>query len=82
MNPFRRCGAAALAVVGLAGPLVSQEYPKTPPAPGPLTPAPFPPFQEVVLPNGLRVLVVESHKQPIVSLSLAFAEAAIEAASR
>ncbi len=77
MNPFRRCGAAALAVVGLAGPLVSQEYPKTPPAPGPLTPAPFPPFQEVVLPNGLRVLVVESHKQPIVSLSLSFAAGSI-----
>ena len=49
--------------------LSAQGYPQTPPAPGPLTPAPFPPFREATLPNGLRLLVVESHKQPIVSLS-------------
>jgi len=52
--------------------LSAQVYPQTPPPPGPLTPAPFPPFQEAVLGNGLRLLVVESHKQPIVSLSLSF----------
>src|SRR5439155_6952060 len=51
----------------------AQEYPKTPPPPAPLTSALFPPFQESVLPNGLRLLVVESHKQPVVSLSLSFA---------
>jgi zinc protease len=55
----------------------SQEYPKTPPAAAALTPAPFPPFYETVLPNGLRLLVVESHKQPIVSLSLSFAAGSI-----
>ncbi|HEU5218136.1 MAG TPA: pitrilysin family protein, partial [Gemmatimonadales bacterium] len=76
MNPYIRL-AAALALVAVAAPLAAQEYPKTPPAPGPLTPAPFPPFQEAVLPNGLRILVVESHKQPIVSLSLSFAAGSI-----
>ncbi|HEV8150218.1 MAG TPA: insulinase family protein [Gemmatimonadales bacterium] len=50
----------------------AQEYPKTPPRPAPLTTAPFPPFHETVLANGLRLLVVESHKQPVVSLSLSF----------
>jgi zinc protease len=50
----------------------AQELPKTPPAPLPLTPAPFPPFQEGVLPNGVRLLVVENRKQPIVSISLSF----------
>jgi zinc protease len=56
----------------------SQDYPKTPPPPAPLTPAKFPPFYETVLPNGLRLLVVESHKQPIVSLSLNFAAGSIK----
>jgi len=77
MNALRRSGVAVLAMLGMTAPLASQEYPKTPPPPGPLTPAPFPPFQEVVLANGLRILVVESHKQPIVSLSLSFAAGSI-----
>lgn len=77
MNPFRFCAATALATLVLVSPLASQDYPKTPPAPGPLTPASFPPFQEAVLPNGLHILVVESHKQPIVSLSLSFAAGSI-----
>ena len=68
---FRGAAAAWLTLAGAAQ-LPAQEYPKTPPAPGPLTPAPFPPFRETVLPNGLRVLVVESHKQPVVSISLSF----------
>jgi zinc protease len=70
-SPFR-AAAAALVVLTGAAPLPAQEYPKTPPPPGPLTPAPFPPFREAVLPNGLRLLVVESHKQPVVSISLSF----------
>src|ERR1041384_8739845 len=52
--------------------LSAQVYPQTPPPPGPLTPAPFPPFQEAVLGNGLRLLVVGSPKNPIGSLSLFF----------
>ncbi|MGH7561275.1 MAG: insulinase family protein [Gemmatimonadales bacterium] len=66
------CLAAAVAI-----PAAGQDYPKTPPPPGPLSPAPFPPFQEAVLPNGVRLLVVESHKQPVVSLSLSFAAGAV-----
>jgi len=62
---------AGLTLLLLAG-TASAQYPKTPPAPAPLRPAPFPPFQEAVLPNGLRILVVENHRQPIVSISLAF----------
>ena len=57
----------------LAPGAAAQENPNAPPAPLPLTPAPFPPFQEGVLPNGLRILVVENRKQPIVSVSLSFA---------
>jgi zinc protease len=77
VNPLRRSGASALVLLAAAAPLAAQDYPKTPPTPGPLTPAPFPPFRETVLPNGLRILVVESHKQPIVSLSLSFAAGSI-----
>jgi zinc protease len=77
MKSLRRSSASALALLAMAAPLASQEYPKAPPPAGPLTPAPFPPFQESVLPNGLRILVVESHKQPIVSLSLNFAAGSI-----
>lgn len=80
MSAAQRAGgwavSAAMVTIcgGLGQPpaLGAQEYPKTPPPPGPLTTAPFPPFREAVLPNGLRLLVVESHKQPIVSLSLNF----------
>jgi len=69
-NLSRLCSAAFILLVPAFA--RAQGYPKTPPPPGPLTPAPFPPFQEVLLPSGLRMLVVESHKQPIVSLSLSF----------
>ena len=41
----------------------AQEPPRTPPEPLPLTPAPFPPFQEATLPNGVRVLVVPGSQQ-------------------
>ena len=56
---------------GLVAPLPAQ-HPTTAPAPLPLKPAAFPPFREAVLPNGLRLIVVENHRLPIVSLSLAF----------
>ena len=72
MSSMFRGAAAAFLLLAGAAQLPAQGYPKTPPAPGPLTPAPFPPFRESVLPNGLRLLVVESHKQPVVSISLSF----------
>lgn len=72
MTRLLRGGVLLAALVALAHPVTAQGHPKTPPPPGPLTPAPFPPFREVVLANGVRLLVVESHKQPVVSVSLSF----------
>ncbi|HTL06482.1 MAG TPA: insulinase family protein [Gemmatimonadales bacterium] len=69
----KRAGMFLLAGCLVTGAVRAQDYPKTPPPPGPLTPAPFPPFKEVTLPSGLKLLVVENHKQPVVSLSLNFA---------
>lgn len=46
------------------------QFPSTPPAPMPLGEAIFPPFIEFELLNGLRVLLVSSAKQPVVSLTL------------
>jgi zinc protease len=53
----------------LAAPAAAQ-YPMTPPSAGPVSPARFPPFQEVVLSNGIRLVLVENHSQPVLSLSL------------
>src|SRR2546421_7964712 len=36
------------------------------PAPGPVPKSAFPPFTETKLKNGLRVVIVENHKQPLV----------------
>jgi zinc protease len=47
-------------------------FPTTPPKPTRLSPVRFPPFQEAVLPNGLQLVVIEHHDQPVVSVSLAF----------
>jgi zinc protease len=66
--------SALLPVLGLvfaAAPLAAQ-YPTKPPAPLPLRPAHFPPFQTATLPNGLRMIVVENHKEPVLSISLDF----------
>lgn len=61
----------ALALLALPAAVAAQALPSKPPAPMPLKPAAFPPFQEAVLPNGLRVVVVESRKQPVFSATLA-----------
>lgn len=48
-----------------------QPAPKaTPPAPAPARDVRFPAFTEKTLPNGLRVVVIEHHEQPAVSLRL------------
>jgi predicted Zn-dependent peptidase len=58
--------------------MVAQEsFPATPPAPTPLAPVRFPPFQQVTLPNGMTLLVVENHEQPVVSVNLSFRSGAI-----
>lgn len=58
---------AALPIVATA-----QQTPQRqrPPAPLPLTPAQFPPFVEFELENGLRVVLVQSAKQPVLSMQL------------
>jgi zinc protease len=64
-----------LSLVGVLAvlPIVAAQaqFPTTPPAPMPLGDAQFPPFVEFELANGLRVLVVSSQKQPVLSLTLA-----------
>ncbi len=53
--------------------LTAQEpFPARPPAAARLRPVRFPPFQEVALPNGMTLLLVENHEQPTLSLSLSF----------
>lgn len=41
-----------------------------PPPPLPARPIEFPPFRETVLPNGLRLIVVEKHDQPVANVNL------------
>jgi zinc protease len=61
---------AAIATAPLA--LVAQtgDYPTSPPPAAPVRPAQFPPFQEATLANGVRLVVVESHEQPVLSVTL------------
>jgi zinc protease len=67
--------ALALSSLLLAAPAVAAEArPRDPGPPG--APAPsihFPSFVERSLPNGLRVVVIEHHEQPVVSLRLMLA---------
>src|SRR5258707_12563851 len=46
------------------------QYPVTPPAAGPLRPLQLPALQESTLPNGLKLVVIENHKLPVVGISL------------
>jgi zinc protease len=50
----------------------AQAFPSTPPKPAKLSPVHFPPFQEATLPNGLALVVIEHHAQPVLSVSLAW----------
>ena len=52
--------------------LSAQGFPTTPPKPTRLAPLRFPPFKESTLANGLQLVVVERHEQPVISVSLAF----------
>jgi len=65
--------AAVVLTLMAAGSLAAQTpFPTRPPAPTPLRPSQFPPFQEVALPNGMTLLLVESHEQPSLSVTLSF----------
>jgi zinc protease len=58
----------ALLLAGTA-PLAGQ-FPAEPPAAGPVAPFPLAAPREAVLPNGLRLLVVEQPRQPVLSITL------------
>lgn len=64
---------AAAALLLAAGALAAQEpFPTKAPVPTRLRPVRFPPFQEVALPNGMTLVLVENHEQPTVAVSLSF----------
>jgi zinc protease len=52
--------------------IAAQAFPSTPPKPARLSPVHFPPFEEATLPNGLGLVVIEHHAQPVLSVSLAW----------
>jgi zinc protease len=49
---------------------VAAQFPTAPPAATPVAAAPAPALQPFVLPNGLKVTVLENHRQPVVSMAL------------
>ena len=68
---MRRALAPALAVLAIAAaPLAAQDAPAkvAPPAPGALRAWQFPQVQSFTLGNGLRVLLVERHSLPMISM--------------
>jgi zinc protease len=72
--PARRAGLLALTVglslLGMPGTARAQ-YPTSPPPPMPLRPLRFPPFVTARLPDGMDMIVVAQHKQPVVTVTLA-----------
>ncbi len=72
--PFRRLGIAVIvstaALLLASAPRLNAQYPTDPPPAAELRPLRFPEFQEAQLDNGLRLVVVENNKLPIVSISL------------
>jgi len=65
--------AAALLTARPPDRLAAQDsFPPRPPKPTPLAPVRFPPFKQATLGNGLQLVVVEHHEQPVVSVSLSF----------
>ncbi len=60
----------AVAVWPLAAALHGQTPPIDPPPPGPVLPLPLAQPQEALLPNGLRLVVIEQHRQPVLSVRL------------
>lgn len=74
---MKRIEYKALVVLALLGlvapaPIAAQKAgaKEKPPAPLPMQPVEFPEFTERTLSNGARVIVVENHEQPVVSVSL------------
>jgi hypothetical protein len=72
--------ATATALVAALGALptaAQAQYPTRPPAPTALRPVRFPPFVTTRLANGMDLVVVEQHKQPVVTVTLAVQAGAI-----
>jgi zinc protease len=69
--------AALLAALALVPAAAQAQYPTRPPAAAPLRPVRFPPFVPTRLPNGMDLIVVEQHKQPVVTVSLALPGGAV-----
>ncbi|RPH56369.1 insulinase family protein, partial [bacterium] len=63
-------GLALLLTAASAAPAQTPKTKATPPAPKPIEDVRFPAFQQKTLPNGLRVVVIEHHEQPAVTLRL------------
>lgn len=61
---------ALLAALALAPAAIRAQAPTSAPAPGPVKPATLPAVQEATLPNGLRLMLVESHRQPVLTIAL------------
>ncbi len=62
--------ATAVAALAVMSPAAQAQQRQAPPAPLPLAEAQFPAFVEFELENGLRVVLVPSTKQPVLSLQL------------
>jgi predicted Zn-dependent peptidase len=62
----------SLLATGLAvyAPALLAQFPSEPPQPGPVVAFPLVPPKEVLLANGLRLLVVEQPRQPVISITL------------
>jgi zinc protease len=69
MRPGTAAGAL-LAVAIAAAPPRAAGVPPTPPGPQPMRELRFPAFTERTLPNGLRLVAIERHTEPAVSLRL------------
>ena len=69
----RRHAALLIAGALAAAPVAAvAQFPTTPPPAAPIRPAQLPPTREATLPNGVHLLVVESHKLPVLSINMAF----------
>ncbi len=62
--------AVVAAVLGATVQPLSAQYPSDPPPAGPVKALPFPDVQEAELSNGARLLLIEDHDLPVVSLRL------------
>lgn len=60
--------AAALFAISAVTSVMAKE---APPAPGPLKKLAFPAYSEMTMKNGLQVVVVEHHEQPVATITLA-----------